>query len=1495
MSAPPRAAHRLSDIFRKALIVASLVCAMLLLHQFAPPVGDFDPRGLLALGFLILAAYTVGELAEVVRIPHITGYLLAGIVFGPSLADVLSEVLPETYRLPPLDEGVVSERVLHQLGLIDSLALALIALTAGGELKLDELRQSFRHVLASTWGMVAAVVPLVTLYAVVINAAAPAAMPMFAGLEPRVMLSIAVVLSVLAAATSPAVAIAVINSTGAKGPVATTVLTGVVVGEITVVLLFSGASSIVIGLTDTKGSISVTQALANVGMSIAIGALVGTGISLYLRYVGTEILLFLVGIIYTTSFVLFKLDGEIAVAFIAAGLVVGNFSSLGGTLIREVERLSRPTYVVFFALAGAKLDLATLWTMLLPAVGLFVVRGVGVYFGARGGARLARAPLVVQEYAWMGFVSQAGLAIALAIQARDVLPEEIGPSVFSLVIAVISIAEMVGPLALQLGLSRAGEIGGSLAASEGALPPQSAPTRSEPGSWQAGASEDPWGSPSPTGSEALDQAIAQLEIDLRAALRACVDVPVEERLLDISQQSRQLRREWLRIVRRASTWQGEPEAFASVLREDVGEIAARWQKIAIHPSPVLAMAIHPHGLVETLDAKAAALPRQITAGVVASVLAPRPEPTLRKAQRALSRLRGRVLPHRRRVDLMELGRYRLSGELPGQLEELAAVTVRADMHVASCVAALFRNIAEDFEAAARLAETKHSLEEVRVSLEASRARVDLLFRSFASDIEAIGRDVPETAALAVGRCMRAIRTDAATVGTIELSSARRRYGRVFHERNRGVTAITEGLHSGRELVAARRAQAALEIELLALESRERAIVRGRAGELERHLRGRGPRQLSRISAALEEWLAKASALLDPTQTAGALSRQLRRESEPLVHKIREARASVESLLSELTSERWVRDLTTALSEQTHELSESYTLPSEPIRAPELPAPGTSVSGPRRALLPAPPPTTEIALREIVGGFVENRVTRELLDTTDDLGRRVREMAAALEEVERVTSFNVELSCAELDVLDEGAPLAPETAEIIRAMVVGAVGRSQHRLARLTELADLVTDHAGQRIHDAVLAQFGALRAMLLGFAPGELRALRMRDGRFGALARRASIWSGFLPGLWERASAIAKGALGEERIEALRARLGLPQRAEQRDSREAFAPPTPQVDVPIVYRRLFSDLPLDTADMLAGRQLEIDRIRAALTHRGPLRAAAVISVDLQSASALASASVRGDFEGVLRLDARAPADDRVVDAWLARAASLDDYAIIIEGLHWLFERKPAGSSPIERLFDGMLADRGRNAWLLVVDSAVWAHLAQATAAGDIAGTIVDLGALDEASLEREVLARHAMSGYSVEFDADEDLGWQIENFLSRGQDKDRRIRRAWFRTLHAASNGILQDALRLWMASILEVDDEKERVRIGAVPRPPLTRIARLPEETLLTLFETARQGWTSPEQHSRLFRTSAQSASAHLASLTQLGLLLPEGGVLRIAPHLRGTVHRALSQRRWV
>ena len=79
-----------------------------------------------AIGFLLLAGTITSELLELVGLPHITGYLLAGLLAGPHVLDI------------------VDEHTVEALAPVNTLALSLIALAGGAELDLARSAQGDR-------------------------------------------------------------------------------------------------------------------------------------------------------------------------------------------------------------------------------------------------------------------------------------------------------------------------------------------------------------------------------------------------------------------------------------------------------------------------------------------------------------------------------------------------------------------------------------------------------------------------------------------------------------------------------------------------------------------------------------------------------------------------------------------------------------------------------------------------------------------------------------------------------------------------------------------------------------------------------------------------------------------------------------------------------------------------------------------------------------------------------------------------------------------------------------------------------------------------------------------------------------------------------------------------------------------------------------------------------------------------------------------------------
>jgi Kef-type K+ transport system membrane component KefB len=145
-------------------------------------------------------------------------------------------------------------------------------------------------------------------------------------------------------------------------------------------------------------------------------------------------------------------------------------SKQGHKLIKYIEQTGTVVYVVFFATAGADLDvplLRQLWPVALLLAGS---RGIITFAGARLSGHLADDPPTLRRWAWSGLVSQAGLALGLSGLVAREFPG-IGTSFRALAIATVAVNEMVGPVLFKLALDRSGETSPVRAPSFPTVPP----------------------------------------------------------------------------------------------------------------------------------------------------------------------------------------------------------------------------------------------------------------------------------------------------------------------------------------------------------------------------------------------------------------------------------------------------------------------------------------------------------------------------------------------------------------------------------------------------------------------------------------------------------------------------------------------------------------------------------------------------------------------------------------------------------------------------------------------------------------------------------------------------------------------------------------------------------------------------------------------------------------------------------------------------------------
>ncbi|HET9158209.1 MAG TPA: hypothetical protein VFN91_16160, partial [Myxococcaceae bacterium] len=292
-----RGVNRGVELFLLLVLVGLMLLASNATH------GTGRSHVLAALGFLLLAGTVAANVLEPLGIPHLTAYLLTGMAAGP-------------YALQLVDHQAVEE-----LSPINALALSLISLAGGAELRVSKLISAARSLL---WATLLQNVLILVLMAGTFLAVRPL-LPFTAGLPLTVVLGIALLWGVVGITRSPSATLGVLSQTGAKGPLATFTLAFVMTSDVVVVIVLAVVFTVTRPLLEPGAAFSLRsfQELGHeVVGSVALGSTLGLLLAAYLRFVGRQLVLVFVALGLVMTQVLDYLRFDWLLIFITAGFVV---------------------------------------------------------------------------------------------------------------------------------------------------------------------------------------------------------------------------------------------------------------------------------------------------------------------------------------------------------------------------------------------------------------------------------------------------------------------------------------------------------------------------------------------------------------------------------------------------------------------------------------------------------------------------------------------------------------------------------------------------------------------------------------------------------------------------------------------------------------------------------------------------------------------------------------------------------------------------------------------------------------------------------------------------------------------------------------------------------------------------------------------------------------------------------------------------------------------
>ncbi len=410
---------------------------------------------LFSLALALFAGLFLSRLVKPLKLPAVTGYLIAGVLIGPCCLGLLGVT------------GIFSsaEAMKGTSVIVQDVALGFIAFAIGTEFKLSSLKQTGKQ--AAIVGCAQAIITMIVVDIALIVFSLILGQDVFP-------ISTAITLGAIATATAPAATLMVVKQYKAKGPVTSMLLPVVALDDAVGLVCFAVSMGVAQALEKGVDSLNVISILVNplleVILSLALGALMGA----ILTYVENHFHSNSKRLSMTITFVLvtvalaqmkFHLPGGVEIAFsnllvcMMLGTLFCNICDCADELMERTDKWTMPILILFFVFSGAELDLFSIFKnpiIILIGVVYVLTRAFGKYIGAAASAIASKCDPKIIKYLGFTLFPQAGVALGMSSIAAGMLSD--GQVVRNIVLFGVLIYELVGPMITKIALTKAGDI-----------------------------------------------------------------------------------------------------------------------------------------------------------------------------------------------------------------------------------------------------------------------------------------------------------------------------------------------------------------------------------------------------------------------------------------------------------------------------------------------------------------------------------------------------------------------------------------------------------------------------------------------------------------------------------------------------------------------------------------------------------------------------------------------------------------------------------------------------------------------------------------------------------------------------------------------------------------------------------------------------------------------------------------------------------------------------
>ncbi len=378
---------------------------------------------------MLIAGYVMSRLTKKLKLPNVTGYIIAGILIGPYCINI------------------IPANVVEGMSFLADIALAFIAFSTGEFFKMSTLKKNGgKNIVITVFeALLASIVVFLVMYFAL-------------GLS----LPFSIVLGALAAATAPASTMMTIRQTNSKGDFVDTLLQVVALDDVVGLVAFSVA--IAVATASLAGTVTAGNVLLPIVYNIVafvVGGLLGFLLKLLISKRSTDNrLIIAVATIFGFCGICSFMDVSPLLGCMAMGTVYMNTSN-DDKLFKQLNYFSPPILLLFFVRSGVNFKLDALVStgesvggvsLLVIGIVYFFVRILGKYGGSFLGCLVTKKDKKVRNYLGLALIPQAGVAIGLATLASRTIGGNTGSALETIILASSVLYELIGPACAKLAL-----------------------------------------------------------------------------------------------------------------------------------------------------------------------------------------------------------------------------------------------------------------------------------------------------------------------------------------------------------------------------------------------------------------------------------------------------------------------------------------------------------------------------------------------------------------------------------------------------------------------------------------------------------------------------------------------------------------------------------------------------------------------------------------------------------------------------------------------------------------------------------------------------------------------------------------------------------------------------------------------------------------------------------------------------------------------------------